>query len=404
MATCYKCGKLNYAGVKICTACGTPLPEEETSSYASDNEELSDESQEYETNDQSDDEDDSSPAERKSEKKGKNKKLLIILISVAVVLILGVVLFFILSGNSDSDKNAGLKIQTETRLDSIYVDSTITFFIQAAEGAAVHWQIKDSSAAEYDGAKIQHMFQDSGRFWIYALIDQKVVDSLQIRVKIIHVVEKLSAENIQFVQGVFKGAEGDNLVLLGKEVILADTTPGATKFGWNILCEDHKKTLDGNKLKVIFNEEGECNIAVNNDRGASIQLSFYVVKPEPVVKKEEPKKDAGNKGGGGAPAEKKEKEPVISKPKEIALTAADLAGLDKDILNIKKKNGDVAFDEKYGADKYKNISFVMDNSGKGKDLQTFISEVKMDDKIKGVKVDLAKSDLKKKVIKVILTK
>jgi len=26
MAQCSKCGKMNYEGVKYCTACGTPLP------------------------------------------------------------------------------------------------------------------------------------------------------------------------------------------------------------------------------------------------------------------------------------------------------------------------------------------------------------------------------------------
>jgi len=288
MATCTKCGKINYAGVKNCSACGSPLSSIDDSyddNYEKDDYETNDydEEEEIEASDDvssESDEDDLRPEPSPINSFFNAKNILILVAIIAIVL----AIIFIPWKCSSGD----VKVKFLPRANETFItDSSITFQ-DLTEGAKMrHWEFGDGTELTTEEEVAFHTYTEANEdgYWVKLTVDGRYTDSVLVRVKS-RIVEDENPDIVQLpsrprIEGPRVGKTGKPLKfkLLDaenvKEIIwdngesqVSTTIPEVTlTFNFS----GAKRTVSA---KVVFNDNTEMksepvNIAISNESAPS---------------------------------------------------------------------------------------------------------------------------------------
>ncbi|HPH81225.1 MAG TPA: PKD domain-containing protein [Flavobacteriales bacterium] len=288
MATCVKCGKLNYEGVKICTSCGTPLPVSEPTSYSD-----SDSGSQYDDSEMEDiqDNDNSSnrheEAEETVEKRPINKRLIFIVIGILAVIGIGIGIYFMASGSSDK------LLFSVTPVDSLRKVNTTLTFVDSTKGAETWvWDFGDGSEEEFERV-VTHVYTVADTYMVYLTVNSKLRDSLQV---IIHGDNAPTLVPDEFIPDMSEAvitASPSGAVQVGETVTFTDHTPGAKTWKW-YFNENGRINSTTNPATYKFTiPKKKRVITVNNDVGVTgtYELDIIDNKAAAPAKTESPAKE-----------------------------------------------------------------------------------------------------------------
>ena len=405
MATCTKCGKLNYEGVKICTACGTPLPVAEEI-YQDENEEDADS---YNTNDSNSNDTslDESERERSSRnpdepEKKFNYKTLFLIVGILVVLAAGFFIWKAMSGGSDDVKvtfdivyaeEPERKIEMEGEFKLIEIDQKIKFFDNTKDAETWEWDFGDVSTGSAEKEPI-HVFTELDTLTVSLKVNSKYAGKMKIKV----VSAPPPPAAIQTVIVPISPASLDKVVQ-GDKIVLKDATEGAAKFTWSPTEKGETQTTQ--QATFVFTVPGLKTITVKNDKAeVSGALSFEVVKRErPIPVPTEPKPKAEPKPKTEAkvaaqPKPKPEPQPK-AEPKPIKPVAANISELTTEINKLinpatnpakieefmsSKLSSDVYFEAKSAKKTYNTLQDIQSRKGFKPGLKIVVTEATKDAK------------------------
>jgi hypothetical protein len=279
MATCTKCGKLNYEGVQLCTACGSPLPKNDFV-----NEEIEDEYEE-DVRVESPKAEESEETDNQDPTIDSDSKKKIIKFSIAGVLIVGIVLLIIFwpFGSKSIQLNFGIKDPTNNQL--LKIDTVIAgqelVFEDKTEGVKNRlWSSNELEDFESENPINTYKFNDIGTFWIKLTVNNKFTDSVKV------IVTEGGEETIQKPEVKIEGE-----YLVNKPMKFIDLTTDAKESTWFLPTEVNP--LKGKEVEYTFKKEGEYEISLKNEKTEANLVRKIVISgnaPIDIKKKEEEKK------------------------------------------------------------------------------------------------------------------
>ena len=247
MAQCSKCGKMNYEGVKYCTACGTPLPVSAPQYEEDDNNQ-----NEQEENESAQPSPAAAPAaEINGEKKKFDSKFLFIIGGVlALGLIIFLIKFFFLSGSKTA-------VKFKWSPEEIYTNTEVTFTDMTKDATSWDWNFGDGTNEMPIEKEVKHTFDEEGKYWVKLTINGKYHDSMQITV-MKKVIVDTSKKDIKIM------IEGPKNVKVVQAVTYKDKTDKATKWVWK-MGESGNADGKDQTITYTFKSPGVHNISVSND-------------------------------------------------------------------------------------------------------------------------------------------
>ncbi len=264
MATCTKCGKTNYDGVKYCTACGTPLSSASNSNYNDESSEVTEEKEIKAIPINNTD-----GGQPKKERKGVDSKLLYIILGVIFfgTLIFVVKYFFM-------GKSVAPVVEFAVSTEEIYVGEEVTFTDKTKDATSWDWNFGDNSTEEAVDALVKHIFLSAGPFDVKLVVNGKYTGT-----KKIYVSEKvLVVDTVPMIPIEIAGPEK---LKLGEEATYTDNTPGATKWEWQ-MGETGKTDGLAKSITYKFKTPGVHFVSVYNDiakRRESYKVQITPVAP-----------------------------------------------------------------------------------------------------------------------------
>ena len=402
MATCTKCGKLNYEGVKICTACGTPLPVAEEVYQ----DEREDEDDSYARNESSTQDDSSVEPERErssdnSEEPEKkfNFKTLLLIVGILVVLVAGFFVWKAMSGGSDDVKvtfdivyaeDPERKIEMEGEFKIVEVDQKIKFFDNTKDAETWEWDFGDVSTGSVEKEPL-HVFTEIDTLTVNLKVNSKYAGKMKIKV----VAAPPPPAKIQTTIVLIEPASLDKVVQ-GDKIILKDATEGATKFTWS--PTEMGETQTTQEATFTFKVPGPKTITVKNDKAeVSGAITFEVIKrerptatvaPEPKPKAEPKPKVASEPKPKAEPKPKPEPKPA----KPVAANTAELTAEITKLINPStnpakieefmnsKLSSDVYFEAKSAKKTYNTLQDIQSRKGFKPGLKIVVTEATKDAK------------------------
>lgn len=291
MATCNKCGKLNYEGVEYCTACGTQLPV--MSSYQEVEDDSNNNSQdEYPSEQETPNDEIAAPVAPDSSDKRKK----IIILSAILVIVLLVLLFLFWPKGSGISIEAGIRGKNNEllKIDSVYVGDTVFFIDKTKDVETRNWNFGDVMASESVDPIAFFVYEEVGDYTVVLTINDKYTDTLRVYVS------EAAPEPDPIISSPGFTISGEMKV--GSQLTFTDTTKGATNSSWYFPNEVNP--LKGKVVTYAFKKAGEFEIALKNEATTTneikkITIKEVQVKKEVIQKKEidnSDKKKAGSSG------------------------------------------------------------------------------------------------------------
>jgi len=262
MATCTKCGKLNYEGVQLCTACGSPLPKSDF--VNDDKEEEEEEVRVQPTKAEEKEEPDNQDQAVNSE---SNKK--IIKFIIAGILLVGIILLiiWIIPPSKSIQLNFGIKDPTNNQLlkiDTVIVGEELVFEDKTDGVKSRSWSSNDLEDFDSENAINPYKFNDVGTFWIKLTVNNQFTDSVKVIVTN-GVKETIQKPDIRI--------EGEYLV--NKPMKFIDLTTDAKESTWFLPTEVNP--LKGKEVEYTFKKEGEYEISLKNEKTEANVLKKIVI-------------------------------------------------------------------------------------------------------------------------------
>lgn len=273
MAVCSKCGKINYEGVKVCTACGSDLPTNR-SSYSEpdeDNNQLQGD-EEYDINEE--EQASAQPSINQSESpKSNNTKLILIGSGILLVVIILLLLFWPGCG-SDKGSSGEVKIIVPQMSGDIYAGDTVQF-IDKSGGETSYWQFGDMGMESNEPAS-SYVYSAAGQYWVKLTVDGRYTDSVLINILPKVVLDAEEENEIEY------EIIGPKSVKSGQSAVFEDPTPDVTETQWTLWDGSFQK-VKGNQLRVTFPEDavGPNQITVVNNFGKRMIIDFEVKRSKP---------------------------------------------------------------------------------------------------------------------------
>ena len=395
MATCTKCGKLKYEGVKICTACGTPLPVAEEV-YQDENEEENDSYASSESNSQEDSynepESDKSSDNSDEPEKKFNFKTLFLILGILVVLAAGFFIWKAMSGGGDEVKvtfdivyaeDPERKIEMEGEFKIVEVDQKIKFFDNTKDADTWEWDFGDLSTGSVEKEPL-HVFTEIDTLTVNLKVNSKYAGKMKIKV----VAAPPAAPKIKTVIVPISPATLDKVVQ-GDKIVLKDATEGATKFTWS--PTEMGETQTTQEATFTFKVPGPKTLTVKNDKAeVSGEITFEVIKRERPIPTPVPKPTPNPKPTPGTT-----KPTPDPKPKTVKPVVANTAELTAEITKLinpstnpakieefinSKLSSDVYFEAKSAKKTYQTLQDIQSKKGFKPGLKVVVTEATKDAK------------------------
>ena len=271
MATCNKCGKTNYEGVKYCTACGTPLSTS-SSTYSEESEEI----KSPETGKQNS----AKTFSEKTEKpKGGGLDPKIIYILVGILLIIGLIFFF----KSCFSSKGEIKVKIDVKPDKhVFTDQPVTFIDNTPNAKSWEWSFGDNSDISEIDQQVTHTFEQEGTFWVKLTVNGKYTDSVQIIVtRQVLAIDSLGDGKVII--------SGPTTAKMGESVTYTDNTPDATEWTW-MMMETGEIDSREKSITYTFKTPGMKTIRVKNNKARNMGTLKIKVSPSPSVASKRPAK------------------------------------------------------------------------------------------------------------------
>lgn len=244
MATCTKCGKLNYEGVKYCTACGTPLAGGGNFDDSQDQNEVEEPKIAKTT---------SQPEKQTSRPRaGINKR--VIYIGLGVILLIALIFFirYLLSLSSNE-----IKVKFEKRPAEIFVGTEVTFEDKTEGAVTWEWDFGDDGIEEAHERIVYHTYEYAGDYIVKLIVNGEFIDSLLVSVKDLVVAPVEDDPDVII--------SGPTEFYVGDQVQFFDNTPGATQFEWKF-GETGLVDATSNPAVYVFREVNRnAQVSVRNN-------------------------------------------------------------------------------------------------------------------------------------------
>jgi len=380
MATCTKCGKLNYEGVEYCTACGSPLS---GSSNSYSDEEYSDPETEQDQEEVDQDEEIKQP---KNDDEPVDKRRLFMIVGIALALVItGVLLyFFVFSSGGGVKMNFGIKdIETKelSKSDTVLVGAEVVFEDVTKGAETWLWNFGDPEETESLDQLTTHSYDQPDEYWVRLTVNGKYTDSLKVIV-----IEPPAPEEIQAKFSI----EGSRFV--GEVITFTDNTPDVKESNWYF--PDLNLPMKGQKITYVPKRAGAIEVTLKNDKALNEQIKLTIKeKPEPGASVAPPKPKPVVAPSGPKPP-KPEPAPKEPKPvKVLGITEKEKQDL---AINFQKLLGNSDYEQ---MEKFVNRISAPDGTApsiNGKNAWDFIqSDLQMAKKSKKITVVKAEKNAKK---------
>ena len=268
MATCNKCGKLNYEGVEYCTACGTQLPV--MSSYQEVEDDSNNNSQdEYPSEQETPNDEIAAPVAPDSS--DKRKKMIIL--SAILVIVLLVLLFLFWPKGSGISIEAGIRGKNNEllKIDSVYVGDTVFFIDKTKDVETRNWNFGDVMATESVDPIAFFVYEEVGDYTVVLTINDKYTDTLRVYVS------EAAPEPDPIISSPGFTISGEMKV--GSQLTFTDTTKGATNSSWYFPNEVNP--LKGKVVTYTFKKEGAFEISLKNEVTTTNEIKKVIINPIP---------------------------------------------------------------------------------------------------------------------------
>jgi len=341
MATCVKCGKLNYEGVKICTACGTPLPELGNDDYSDSNDDFNeDENSQQLPNEQTDEK----PESDNPETNNTNKRIVFIILGILIAVGAFFLIRYLLADSGDTKLNF-----TVSPIDSLrFADTELTFSDNTTNAKSWVWDFGDGTDEEMT-QMVKHIYSAAGSYWIKLSVNNKLKDSLQIVILDNNKTEFALDTIIPDKTEARITMSLNSPVKVGQSVTFTDNTPGATSWEWRF-NEDGKVNAKTKTATYQFKyPKRKRVISVNNNISltGTYELEVIDLAEKAVIK--EPKKEAI----------KEVKEPKeVKKAEKIEKPIAEAKNNPKDLKDLQVAFNTLASKSKATSDSKKEKDFL----------------------------------------------
>ena len=178
MATCNKCGKLNYEGVEYCTACGSQLPV--LSSYQEVQDTPINSQDDYASDQETPNDEIAAPVAPDSSEKRKR----ILILSAILVIVLLVLLFLFWPKGSGISIEAGIRGKNNDllKIDSVYVGDTVFFEDKTKDVEIRNWSFGDEMGSESADPIAFFVYEEVGVYTVVLTINDKFTDTLKVYV------------------------------------------------------------------------------------------------------------------------------------------------------------------------------------------------------------------------------
>jgi len=258
MATCTKCGKLNYEGVKYCTACGTPLTSGGNYNDHQDNNDYEEEANTAKRQDE--------PEKKEvSTKRGPNKKVIIIVLGLILLVGLFFLIRYLLSSSS-----AEIKVKFEKRPDEIFPGAEVTFEDKTEGAVTWQWDFGDGGNEEAHERVVYHTYDYAGEYTVKLLVNGEYMDSLKVTVKE-NVVAPVEDDPEVIISGPTE-------VFVGEQVQFTDNTPGATQWEWKFGEKGDIDATTNPAIYVFENVNKNAQVSVRNNVSKKTGIWPVIVK------------------------------------------------------------------------------------------------------------------------------
>ena len=300
MATCNKCGKLNYEGVEYCTSCGTQLPV--VSSYQEEEDNISNSQDDYASEQETPNGEVSAPVAPDSS--DKRKKIIILSVILAIVL-LGLMFLFWPKGSGISIE-AGIRGKNDEllKIDSVFAGDTV-FFVDKTKDVEIRlWNFGDEMGTESADPIAFFVYEEVGDFIVILTINNKYTDTLKVYVS------EPAPEPDPIISSPGFTISGEMKV--GSKLTFTDTTKGVTNSSWYF--PNQVNPLKGKEVIYTFKKAGEYEIALKNEVTTINEIKKIVIKD--VKEKEVIGKETIAKKTNDNPPDKKKAESAGCSPKD----------------------------------------------------------------------------------------
>lgn len=350
MATCTKCGKLNYEGIKFCTACGTPLT---GGGVSSDNQEHDD--YEAESSGRSND----VPAQNEKRPGVRvNKRAIYIVLGIILLVGLFFLIRFLLSSSSQE-----IKVNFEKQPEEVFPGVEVTFEDRTEGAETWEWNFGDGGNEEAHERVVNHTYDYAGEYKVKLVVNGEYKDSLLVIVKET-VITPIEDEPEIIISG-------PSEVFIGEQVQFTDNTPGATSWKWKFGETGAVDATTNPATYAFTNVNKNAQVSVTND--VSKKIGVWTVK----VKR---KKTQPPPGGNSVP-----------KPKKLKYSENDVKGIFQKFVNSSENPTDSFIALKDGiacGDGSISVQITKNSQERTKDLNSFMRSLGFENK--GVIVESVK--------------
>jgi hypothetical protein len=266
MATCNKCGKLNYEGVEYCTACGSQLPV--VSSYQEAEETPINSQDDYASEQETPNDEIAAPVTPDSSDK---RKKIIILSAILVIVLLVLLFLFWPKGSISIEAGIRGKNNELLKIDSVLAGDTVFFVDQTKEVETRNWNFGDEMGTESADPIAFFVYEDVGEYTVVLTINEKYTDTLKV-----YVGKSIDTTDIPITSPGFT-ISGEMKV--GSKLTFTDTTRGATISSW--FFPNEVNPLKGKVVTYTFKKAGEYEISLKNEATTTNEIFKVIIKGIP---------------------------------------------------------------------------------------------------------------------------
>ena len=268
MATCNKCGKLNYEGVEYCTACGSQLPV--VSSYHEVEDTSSNSQDDYASEQETPNDEIAAPVAPDSSEKRKK----IMILSAILVIILLVLLFLFWPKGSGISIEAGIRGKNDElmKIDSVFVGDTVFFVDKTKDVEKRVWDFGDEMGTESADPIAFFVYEEVGDYSVVLTINDTYTDTLKVYVS------EAAPEPDPIISSPGFTISGEMKV--GSKLTFTDTTKGATNSSW--FFPNEVNPLKGKVVTYTFKKAGEFEIVLKNDSTTTNEIKKVLIKPSSI--------------------------------------------------------------------------------------------------------------------------
>jgi PKD repeat protein len=336
MATCTKCGKLNYEGVKYCTACGTPLTS--GGNYDDNQDRYEPEASNNSKSQEITEKQNSSP------KKGVNKRIIYIVLGLVLLVGLCFLIWYLMSSSSNE-----IKVKFEKRPDEVFPGVEVTFEDKTEGAETWQWDFGDEGNEEAHERVVYHTYEYPGEYTVKLIVNGEYSDSLIVTVK--EAVVDLVDDDPEVI------ITGPTEFFQGEQVEFFDNTPGATTWEWKF---GETGQIDATSNPAFYTFQ-------NVNRNAQVSVRNNVSKKTGILSVTVKRKKTQTPTGGGTPA-----------PKKLKYSENDFKTMCQNLINSGADPTDSfqAFrDGIAGGDGSIEVRVKEDNKTRKKDLSAFMQSL-----------------------------